>query len=80
LQKAVLHLQDHFPGLKIRKEQGKCWHVLVPEELHIGHEAHFRKVMEAYLQYLADGRLPAWEVPNMLTKYYITTRALELAR
>jgi predicted dehydrogenase len=80
LEKAVPHLQGQFPGLKIRKEQGNCWQVLIPEEFHIGHEAHFRAVMEAYLQYLADGRLPAWEVPNMLAKYYITTRALEMAR
>jgi len=80
LKEAVLHLQGQFPGLKIRKEQDNCWHVLIPEEFHIGHEAHFRAVMEAYLQYLADGRLPAWEVPNMLAKYYITTRALEMAR
>jgi Fe-S cluster assembly scaffold protein SufB len=54
--------------------------VLIPEESHIGHEAHFRKVMEAYLRYLAKGGLPEWEVPNMLAKYYITTQALELAR
>jgi hypothetical protein len=37
-------------------------------------------VLEAYLQYLAKGRLPDWEVPNMLAKYYITTRALEMAK
>jgi hypothetical protein len=80
LEKAVAGLQGQYPGLKIRKEQGNSWHMLIPEECHIGHEAHFRAVMEAYLQYLAKGRLPGWEVPNMLAKYYITTRALELAR
>ena len=55
------------------------WHVIIPEECHIGHEAHFQKVLEAYLQYLAQGRLPDWEVPNMLAKYYITTQALRMA-
>ncbi len=80
LKKAVRRLQSRFAGLHIKKEQGNSWHVVIPEECHIGHEAHFRKVMEAYLQYLAKGRLPDWEVPNMLAKYYITTRALELAR
>jgi hypothetical protein len=29
---------------------------------------------------MANGRLPDWEVPNMLAKYYITTRALEMAK
>lgn len=80
LQKAVARLQSRFPGLEAAKEQGSSWHVMIPEECHIGHEAHFRKVMEAYLQCLAKGRLPDWEVPNMLAKYYITTRALEMAR
>jgi predicted dehydrogenase len=80
LKKTVNMLQSKFPGLRAERQQGDSWHILIPEECHIGHEAHFRKVMEAYLQYLADGRLPDWEVPNMLTKYYITTQALELAR
>jgi predicted dehydrogenase len=80
LKDAVRRLQSRFPGLQARKEQGNSWHVMIPEKYRIGHEAHFRKVMEAYLRYLAEGRLPGWEVPNMLAKYYITTRALELAR
>ena len=80
LKKAVDALQGKFPGLQAEKQRGDSWHILIPEEYHIGHEAHFRKVMEAYLQYMADSRLPDWEVPNMLAKYYITTRALDLAR
>jgi hypothetical protein len=80
LKQAVRRLQARFPGLQIKKEQGNSWHVLIPEEFHIGHEAHFRAVMEAYLKCLAKGRLPDWEVPDMLAKYYTTTRALEMAR
>jgi len=84
LKKTVAGLQSQYPGLKVRKEQDNGWHVLIPEEFHIGHEAHFRKVLETYLQYLDKGSGrpagPEWEVPNMLAKYYITTRALELAR
>ena len=80
LKKAVDRLQNRFPGLRAEKEQGDSWHILIPEKYHIGHEAHFRNVMEAYLRYLADGRLPDWEVPDMLAKYYITTRALEIAQ
>lgn len=80
LKKTVARLQSQFPGLEAKREQGNSWHVVIPEECHIGHEAHFQKVLEAYLQYLDEGRLPDWEVPNMLAKYFITTRALELAR
>ena len=36
--------------------------------------------MEKFLQYVKQGKLPDWEVPNMITKYYITTTALELAK
>jgi hypothetical protein len=28
---------------------------------------------------LRDGKLPEWEVPNMLAKYYTTTKAREVA-
>jgi hypothetical protein len=37
-------------------------------------------VAQRYMQYLKDGKLPVWEVPNMLAKYYTTTEALKLAQ
>ena len=79
LKRAVAKLQGEFPGLKTELA-ASGWHVVIPDECRVGHEAHFRNVMDAYLQYLAEGRLPDWEIPNMLAKYYITTRSLELAR
>ena len=79
LKRAVAGLQRKFPGLKAEKA-GDSWHLVIPDKCRVGHEAHFRNVMEAYLQYMADGWLPDWEVPNMLAKYYITTKSLELAR
>lgn len=51
----------------------------MPERLIEGHEAHFASVMEKFLDYLKNKNMPAWEVPNMLAKYYTTTKALELA-
>jgi hypothetical protein len=35
--------------------------------------------MEKFLSYLKNKNMPAWEVPNMLAKYYTTTKALELS-
>ena len=78
LKKAVAGLQRKFPGLKAEKIRGG-WHIVIPDKCRIGHEAHFRNVMDAYLKYLAEGRLSEWEIPNMIAKYYITTRSLELA-
>ena len=72
-------VEQKYPGVTLKK-LAKGWQVMVPESYNEGHEAHFGRVMENYLKYLSAGKLPAWEVPNMLTKYYTTTRALELAR
>ena len=79
LKKAIATLQTKYPGIAIEQKQNH-WHVVVPDEYRIGHEAHFRQVTESFLQYLAAGKLPQWEVPNMITKYYITTKALQLAK
>jgi len=79
LKKAVAELQSRYPGLALER-QANCWQVLIPQEHRIGHEAHFRKLTKRYLQYLAEGKLPDWEVLNMIAKYYITTRALQLAQ
>lgn len=57
----------------------KGWKVILPETLKEGHEAHFARVTEKFLEYLKNGNLPAWEVPNMIAKYYTTTKALEVA-
>ncbi len=74
------HLIGLYPGLQLVKEGEKLWKLEVPAALKVGHEAHFGQVMEKYLRYLVDGKLPEWEVPNMLVKYYTTTEALKLAQ
>ena len=79
LKRAVAELQSKYPGLAL-KRLANSWQVIIPDEHRDGHEAHFRIVTEKYLQYLEQGKLPEWEVSNMIAKYYITTRALELAR
>ena len=72
-------IQAKYPGVELKKvETG--WEVLVPQEYHVGHEAHFGQVAERYLQYLTDGKLPDWEIPNMIAKYYTITKALEVAK
>ena len=54
--------------------------VTVPEKYHNGHEAHFTQVTENFLKYLRAGKLPDWEVPNMLTKYATIMQAYEMSR
>lgn len=80
LNAALQTINAKYPGITLTKQEGSAWKVEVPEKYHNGHEAHFGQVTQNFLKYLADGALPAWEVPNMITKYYITTHALELAK
>ena len=53
----------------------------VPEPLRVGHEDHFAQVTQRFLRYARDRcARPAWERPNMLAKYYVTTAGAELSR
>lgn len=79
LTEEIKKIQAKYPGVTIKKN-AKGWEVLIPENYKEGHEAHFARVTEKFLEYLKNGNMPAWEVPNMLTKYYTTTTALELAK
>ncbi|AHF15606.1 putative oxidoreductase C-terminal domain-containing protein [Niabella soli] len=79
LTDAMATLQAKYPGVSIKKT-AKGWQAVVPEKYNTGHEAHFGQVMQHYLQFLKEKKLPAWEVPNMITKYFTTTAALELAK
>ena len=71
-------INDKYPGVELKKNS-KGWEVIIPDKYKVGHEDHFAQVAKAYFQYLRDGKLPAWEVPNMLAKYYTTTKAREVA-
>jgi predicted dehydrogenase len=71
-------VQEKYPGIELKKNE-TGWEVQIPEKYRNGHEAHFGQVTERYLQYLTDGKLPEWEVPNMIAKYYTTTQALKMA-
>jgi len=78
LAAALDSLQAKYPGIGMRSA-GKGWEITIPAQYHVGHEAHFGQVVEQFVQYLGEGKLPAWEEPNMLAKYYTNTRALALA-
>jgi len=73
-------LASKYPGVGLSKVSEGIWTIVIPDEYNVGHEAHFTQVTEKYLQFLVDGKLPEWEVPNMIVKYYTTTEALKVAR
>jgi predicted dehydrogenase len=80
VQAKIATLQKQYPGVGV-EDRGAEIHVTVPEKLREGHEAHFAQVTANFLKYLRDPRaLPAWERPNMVAKYYVTTTGTELSR
>ena len=79
LADAMQRLQARYPGVGVEPE-GAGWRVAIPAAYHVGHEAHFGQVASAFLGAIREGALPAWEVPNLLAKYYTTTQALALAQ
>jgi len=79
IKTAIETVAKKYPGIGIEPD-GKAWRVTVPEQYHNGHEAHFAQVTENYLRFLRAGRLPDWEVPNMITKYATIMQAYELSR
>ena len=68
-----------YPGVQL-EPYGNGWHVVIPDSYRVGHEAHFGEVTRRFLEYLSEGTLPDWEVPNMIAKYYTTTQAWKMAR
>ena len=78
LKEAVEKLNANYPGITLEKMTDR-WKVVIPKSYDVGHEAHFAQVMKRYLQFLNEKKLPDWEVPNMISKYYTATKALEIA-
>ena len=79
LTAAVDHLQGKWPGVAVRRE-GDYFAVEVPAKYDVGHESHFAQVTSDFLRYLRAGRLPEWEVPNMLVKYGTIMEAYRMSR
>ena len=75
----VAALQKDFAGVAV-EERADAIHVAIPDTFRVGHEAHFAEVTREFLRMLRDRRaLPAWERPNMLAKYFVSTKGTELS-
>jgi len=80
LRKKVSTLGTSFEGLGI-EERGDEFRLTFPDRHRVGHEAHFAQVTRQFFEYVKNPKaLPAWEKPNMLAKYHVTTAGVELAR
>ena len=79
LSAAIQQLAQRWPGLAA-KDLGGRYEVVIPESFKVGHEAHFGQVTAQYLSYIQGKPVPAWEVPNILTKYQTLMEAWRLSR
>ena len=79
LKLGTQQLAVKYPGLAIEEIDELMWRVEIPDSYKVGHEAHFGQVTGKYLDYLSKGKLPEWEIPNMIVKYYTTTEGLKQA-
>jgi predicted dehydrogenase len=80
LRRRIEALQQKWPGVSmtVRGDQAQ---VVIPEKYRVSHEEHFAQVTGAFLGYLENPKsLPVWEKSNMLAKYYICTKGVELSR
>ena len=78
LRRFIEEISDRYPGLALEPSESG-WQVSIPDRYRVGHEAHFGQVTSRYLGFLESGSMPQWEITNMISKYYVTTRALEMA-
>jgi predicted dehydrogenase len=75
----VAALAKTYPGIGTEERKGDVL-VTIPDSYRVGHEAHFAQVTNQFFGYLKHPEtVPAWENPNMLAKYWVTTQGTALS-
>jgi len=69
-----------YDSLQVETVNNTTLKIIVPDKYKVSHEEHFGQVMAKFLEYMKVTKLPEWEVPGMITKYYTTTSALKIAK
>jgi predicted dehydrogenase len=80
VSKRLAALADRYPGLTLEERPSEL-HVVIPDRFRTTHEEHFGEVARRFFGFLKNPKsLPAWEKPNMLAKYWVTTKGAELSK
>ena len=80
LDRRIQHLHAEIPGIGVI-DLGTHFRIAIPQQYRVGHEAHFAQVTKQFLRYVrGQDAVPVWEKPNMMAKYGVTTRGVELSR
>ncbi len=79
LEHKVARLAKQYPGIAV-EDRGSEIRVTIPDQYRVGHEAHFAQVTNRFFEYLKHpDQFPAWENPNMLAKYFVSTKGVEMS-
>ncbi len=79
LKNAIDKLQEKYSFISFTQTSNVGEYLInIPIENREGHESHFTYVAEKFFNYLVNRDMPEWEKENTITKYYITTKAVEL--
>lgn len=80
LNEFVGKLQVEYPFISLKKEGEELYLIDIPQTERLGHEEHFNKVAKQFFHYIKQEDMPEWERHNTISKYYITTTAVEMAK
>ena len=78
VQEAVNDLQEEYPFISSEYISDNKYQFVIPVEQRKGHEDYFGMVAQKYFGFLVKDEVPQWEITNMLTKYFITTKAHQI--
>ncbi|HTS29736.1 MAG TPA: putative oxidoreductase C-terminal domain-containing protein [Bryobacteraceae bacterium] len=80
LERRITELARRYPGIELQGRANE-FRVTIPDRYRVGHEAHFAQVANQFFDYLRHPETyPAWEDANMVAKYFVSTRGVELSR
>src|SRR3954452_6440082 len=76
----VTELVKTHPGIGV-EDRGDEFRISIPQQYRVGHEAHFGQVAMQFFEYLRHPKsFPAWENPDMLAKYFVSTKGTALSQ
>lgn len=78
LNEEITTLQKEYPYISLEMVTENKYKIVIPVENRKGHEDYFGMVANKYFDFLVKDEIPEWEITNMLTKYYITTKAYQM--
>ncbi len=78
-RRKIAAMQGRWPGLASVETEHEL-RIVIPEKFRVGHEAHFAQVTNRFFDYVkSPASMPGWERANMLAKYYVSTKGVELS-